>query len=93
MFQDALAKDPVFTGLQATAVHGHDVYVTDKSYLAHIPLYTVEPGISDKLSKLWLGIIERNHPTEFNKNVTTVWIFGANGRKAFGISSGNCQTL
>jgi hypothetical protein len=92
--------DPTFTGLHATAVHGHEVDVTDSNVREGLFLhddgpedpsrYNVIGGISDKLRDAWTATFVRLHPHAWNARVVAIDVTDSRGRWVMGISVSRC---
>lgn len=99
-FNAVLASDQAFKGLRATAVHGHEVDVTDSNIREDISShddgpddpdrYSMVGGISDKLRSAWTTTFLRLHPHAWNARVVTIDVTDSYGRWVMGISAGPC---
>jgi hypothetical protein len=99
-FNAVLASDPAFKGLRATAVHGHEVDVTDSNVREGTSSndngpqdrskYNLVGGISDKLRDSWVATFVRLHPHAWNARIVTIDVTDNQGRWVMGISVPRC---
>jgi hypothetical protein len=107
-FNAVLALDPIFTGLRATAVHGHEVDITDLNVRTRLnfddaglrkrPIwdpnkYLIHPGITDQLRHAWFETYARLHPRAWRGNVVAIDVKDSLGRHIIDISVPECTPL
>lgn len=99
-FNAVLASNAAFNGLRATAVHGHEVDVTDANahdgefeirHGVQDPFrYSEVGGVSDKLRDAWTATFVQLHPHAWNARTVTIDVYDKNGNFAIGISVPQC---
>ena len=101
-FNQILRSNPAFKGLTATAVHGHEIDVTDSNRLTldsppgsinSWAKYNLQGGTGEKLSNAWSSTFPRLHPRERNRNIVQIEIKHPNGRTFFLITHPECNVL
>jgi hypothetical protein len=95
-FQQALrAAGSAMQSISATAVHGHEVDITDASIEVGSPetmnYYREGPdAISDRLRNLWNQTYRALHPDDPDRDITTLQVHDRAGKFVIGISMQQC---